>query len=125
MRRGDVASNVCYPQTEVDDERLTQALTYACVPQEKWHSVIDYDTAPLSGGQEQRLGWARLFYHHTPLVLIDEGTSALDQHTEQQVLSNLKTLVQRGAIVIMAAHRDAALAMCDRVVEILPESSRV
>ena len=118
LRAGDVASNVCYPHAEVDKERLTQALTYAYVPRDKWHSTIDYEHAKLSGGQEQRLGIARLFYHPAPLVLIDEGTSALDQHTEQQVLHNLKTLVQQGTIVIMAAHRRAALAMCDRIVEI-------
>ena len=123
LRAGDVASNVCYPHTEVDNARLKQALTYACVPQEKWHSTIDYDTAPLSGGQEQRLGLARLFYHPAPLVLIDEGTAALDQQTEQQVLHHLKTLTQRGTIVIMAAHRRAALAVCDRIVEISPVSS--
>ena len=118
LRAGDVASNVCYPHADTDNERLTQALTQACVPRDKWHSTIDYEHAKLSGGQEQRLGIARLFYHHTPLVLIDEGTSALDQHTEQQVLYNLKTLVQQGTIIIMAAHRPAALAVCDRIVEI-------
>ena len=123
LRAGDTASNVCYPHTEADSERLEQALTYACVPREKWQGVIDYEHAKLSGGQEQRLGIARLFYHHVPLVLIDEGTSALDQQTEQQVLHNLKTLVQRGTIVIMAAHRSAALAMCDQIVEIYPENS--
>lgn len=123
LRAGDVASNVCYPHAKADKARLEQALTYACVPQEKWHSSIDYEHAKLSGGQEQRLGIARLFYHHAPLVLIDEGTSALDQHTEQQVLHHLKFLVQRGTIVIMAAHRSAALDMCDRIVEISPQNS--
>ena len=123
LRAGNVASNVCYPHPEVDSERLTQALTYACVPQEKWHSSIDYEHAKLSGGQEQRLGMARLFYHQAPLVLIDEGTAALDQQTEQRVLHNIKALVQRGTIVIMAAHRRAALAVCDRIVEISPVSS--
>ena len=120
---GDVASNVCYPHAQADSDRLAQALTYACVPRAKWHSAIDFEHAQLSGGQEQRLGLARLFYHRAPLVLIDEGTSALDQHTEQQVLRNIKTLARQGAIVIMAAHRSAALAVCDRIVEIFPENS--
>ena len=123
LRAGDVAGNVCYPHAEADSERLVQALTSACVPQEKWQSIIDFEHAKLSGGQEQRLGIARLFYHPAPLVLIDEGTSALDQQTEQQVLSNIKALARQGTIVIMAAHRSAALAMCDRVVDIFPKNS--
>ena len=123
LRAGDTASNVCYPHADADSERLEQALTYACVPREKWQSAIDFEHAKLSGGQEQRLGIARLFYHHAPLALIDEGTSALDQQTEQRVLSNIKSLTQRGAIVIMAAHRSAALAVCDQIVEIYPENS--
>ncbi len=120
---GDVASNVCYPYPEPHAARLTQALLYACVPREKWATVIGFEQTQLSGGQEQRLGMARLFYHNAPLVLIDEGTSALDRHTEQQVLQNLKTLTRRGIIVIMAAHRRAALAKCDRVVELPPPYS--
>ncbi len=123
LRAGDVAGNVCYPHADADSERLEQALTYACVPREKWQSAIDFEHAKLSGGQEQRIGIARLFYHDAPLVLIDEGTSALDQQTEQQVLGNIKSLAQQGAIVIMAAHRSAALAMCDQIVEISPENS--
>ncbi len=120
LSAGNVASNVCYPHAEADRARLVQALTYACVPQEKWHSTIGFEQAKLSGGQEQRLGIARLFYHQAPLVLIDEGTSALDQHTEQQVLRHIKALTRRGTIVIMAAHRSAALARCDQIVEISP-----
>ena len=119
---GQVADNVCYPHVEVDSPRLEQALLYACMPRSKWHSAIDFEHAPLSGGQAQRLGIARLFYHHAPLLLIDEGTAALDQPTELRVLQNLHTLTQRGAIVIMAAHRPAALAACDRIVEITPEN---
>lgn len=118
LRAGTVADNVSYPDVAVDTRRLEQALLDACVPRAKWHSTIDFEHAPLSGGQAQRLGIARLFYHHAPLLLIDEGTSALDQQTEQQVLHNIKRLAQRGAIVIMSAHRAAALAHCDRIVEI-------
>jgi ABC-type multidrug transport system fused ATPase/permease subunit len=70
----------------------------------------------LSGGEAQRLQLARLYYHNSPFVLIDEGTSALDPITEQEVLATLRTQANKGACVIMIAHRKAAAQFADEVI---------
>jgi len=69
----------------------------------------------VSGGQAQRLQLARLAYHETPFVLIDEGTSALDPETERTVFRLVEDLAARGAGVIMIAHRLAATTIADEV----------
>jgi subfamily B ATP-binding cassette protein MsbA len=69
----------------------------------------------LSGGQAQRLQLARVAYHRSPVILIDEGTSALDPEMEKLVLSRIRKLADEGAVVVMIAHRLAAVEASDEV----------
>ncbi len=70
----------------------------------------------LSEGQVQRLAVARAVYSQAPVLLLDEATSALDAETEREMLANLRALPGRAAVLV--THREATLAVCDRVVEI-------
>lgn len=71
----------------------------------------------LSGGQRQRVAIARALYHQPDLLVIDEGTSALDTATEAEVMRTLQGL--RGTMtIIVATHREAVLDGCDQVVRI-------
>lgn len=58
----------------------------------------------LSGGQLQRLGLARALYTNPNILLIDEGTSALDAKSEHEITQSISAL--RGkTTVILIAHR--------------------
>ncbi|MDP2107341.1 MAG: ABC transporter ATP-binding protein, partial [Desulfobulbaceae bacterium] len=63
----------------------------------------------LSGGQRQRISLARALLTKAPVLIIDDGLSAIDAGTEQQVLAAIMEYA-RSAIVIMASHRLAQLA---------------
>jgi ABC-type multidrug transport system fused ATPase/permease subunit len=69
----------------------------------------------LSGGQLQRLQLARLVYHHAPFVLVDEGTSALDPELEKVILDFVRDLARKGTVVLMIAHRRAAVDVSDEL----------
>ena len=68
----------------------------------------------LSGGQRQRIGIARALYRDASLLILDEATNALDEATEAEVLQSIAAL-PRNLTIVMATHRQAALASCDRV----------
>ncbi|MDP9421290.1 MAG: ATP-binding cassette domain-containing protein, partial [Pseudomonadota bacterium] len=65
----------------------------------------------LSGGQKQRVLLARALYRAPQLLVMDEGTSHLDNDIEQRILSLLEQLkITR----IVIAHRSAAIASADK-----------
>jgi len=69
----------------------------------------------LSGGERQRIGIARAIYSHPELLIIDEGTSALDTISEKQILSNLKEHLDN-PITILSTHRINSIINADAVV---------
>lgn len=73
----------------------------------------------LSGGQQQRVAIARALLHQPLLILADEPTGNLDEHTGDQVLRLLVALTrQQGRTLIMATHNAAIAAQADRVLRV-------
>ena len=69
----------------------------------------------VSGGQRQAIALARALLHGGHMIVMDEPTSSMDQRTEEQVISNLRTALQ-GKTVIVITHRASLLALVDRLV---------
>lgn len=79
-------------------------------------TILGESGAGLSEGQAQRLAIARAILGGSPILLLDECTSALDETTEQKVLQRLKELPGRTCIAV--THRSAAAALCDWRLEV-------
>ena len=58
----------------------------------------------LSGGEKQRLAFARLFLHNPDVVVLDEATSALDAKSQDKMME-LVTKELSGATLVSVAHR--------------------
>jgi ABC-type multidrug transport system fused ATPase/permease subunit len=69
----------------------------------------------LSGGQKQRLAIARALLRDTPLLILDEATSNLDQHSEALVRAGLETLMA-GRTSLVIAHRMATVRHAHRII---------
>jgi lipoprotein-releasing system ATP-binding protein len=73
----------------------------------------------LSGGQQQRVAIARALANEPKILLADEPTGNLDEHTAQDILSLFFTLSQeQGLSVVMATHNIELRRKFDRVVSL-------
>ena len=121
--RGTIREVVSFaaPEAARKEERLTRALQIACA--EEFVAELDQGADTLLGergtglseGQMQRLAIARAVFSGSPVLLLDEVTSALDGETERRLLENLRRLTDRTVVIV--THRPAALSICDRVLE--------
>ena len=100
-----IRENILLAKPNATQEEIDFACKKACiydVIKDKFNHIIGKDIN-LSGGETQRIAIARAFLKkESPILLIDEGTSALDVETQKKVLANLKLL---GKTTIIVAHR--------------------
>lgn len=74
-------------------------------------------TGLLSGGQRQRLSLARALVRQPRVLVIDEGTSAIDTNTEDKIRIMLaEEHAQRGMTTILIAHRLSTVEHADTIV---------
>jgi ATP-binding cassette, subfamily B, bacterial PglK len=109
------------PDTRIDDDRLWEAIRLAqladfveSLPDGLETHVGEHGTR-LSGGQRQRVAIARALYIDPPVLIFDEGTSALDNITEAELVRTLDRLSSDRTIIIVA-HRLSTIRDTDNVI---------
>ena len=80
-----------------------------------YQTMIGERGIKLSGGQRQRLALARALLCNRDILLIDDGLSAVDVTTEQEVFDGLKRYF-KGKTVIIVSNRTKLLSMTDRII---------
>ncbi len=81
---------------------------------EKYNSMVKNSGDNLSGGQKQRIAIARAFFKNSPVLILDEPTSAQDVASETKVLDGINKLMQ-GKTVLMVTHKHSLLAQVDKI----------
>jgi ABC-type multidrug transport system fused ATPase/permease subunit len=106
---------------EIDEGRLVRAVERAQLADfvatlpDGLDTLVGERGVRLSGGQRQRVAVARALYREPPVIILDEGTSALDTATETALIRALDTIAP-GRTLIAVAHRISTLRGADRIV---------
>jgi len=116
----DALENVILPQLIADVapdvalDRATYLLTQLGLSERLHHRP-----SKLSGGEQQRVAVARALANRPKLVLADEPTGNLDEHTADIVLGEFMALVREvGSSAIVATHNERLAAKMDRIVRL-------
>ena len=86
-----------------------------------YDTVIGERGVGLSGGQKQRISIARALAKKTPVLILDDSTSALDMETEREIQQKLKTI--EGVTKIIIGHRISSVKDADEI--LIMENGRI
>ncbi|MCA3369249.1 MAG: ABC transporter ATP-binding protein/permease [Roseomonas sp.] len=114
---GTLKRAVCYPE---DEARFTDAQVVAALGEAGLDHLAprlaDSDSwgQRLSGGEQQRLSFARAFLLRPDWLFLDEATASLDPEAEDALHENLQRILP-GVTMLSIAHRPAVARFHDRV----------
>ena len=118
-----IRENLLLAKPNATDAELNDACQKACILEfvntlpEGYNTLIGERGVKLSGGQRQRIVLARLFLRDVNVFIFDEATSSLDQYSENIIHEAIKT-IGRDKTIIVIAHRESSIALCDKRVHI-------
>jgi putative ATP-binding cassette transporter len=124
---GTLKDALCYPDPA--DQAADSACRAALEACGLWHLAKRLNETAnwslvLSGGEQQRLGFARALVYRPDWLFLDEATSALDEPAERHMYELLRERLPR-ATVVSIAHRSAVAAFHDRQITVDPAGQRV
>lgn len=94
--------------------KMAQATEFIEKMEDQYETVIGERGVGLSGGQKQRISIARAISKQSPILVMDDSTSALDMETEREIQTMLKTITDSSKIII--AHRISAVRNADEII---------
>ena len=115
-----IADNIRYGRPEASDDEIVAAAHavglqefVASLP-DAYNTIVSERGTSLSGGQRQRIALARALIRRTPILLLDEPTTGLDDAARHHVIATLRAL--RGATIVIATHDDEVAHEADQVI---------
>ena len=80
-------------------------------------TIVGEKGSLVSGGQKQRIAIARALYSNREILIIDEGTNALDDETEKKIIFNILNLLTDKTL-IFTTHKNNIKKYFDKAIEI-------
>jgi ATP-binding cassette, subfamily B, bacterial len=117
---GSVAENIAYGRPDASRAEIIEAARAAMAHDfiiglpEGYETAIGERGCRLSGGERQRLAIARAFLRGSPILILDEPTSAVDVRTELDIMRAAADLA-RGRTTFVIAHRLSTVRDCDLI----------
>jgi len=116
-----IMENIKFFDADITDEQALEAARLAGIYDNimefpnKFETEIGERGITLSGGQKQRIGIARAIAKNPDIIILDDSLSAVDTETEEEIVANLKQILE-GKTGIIVAHRISAIKHADLII---------
>lgn len=116
-----IDSNIAYAKPEIEKEQVIEAAMHAQAHgfiqrlDEGYETIVGERGLGISGGQKQRVSIARALLKDSPVLVLDDSTSALDVNTEKRLLRDIKENYPEKTLLI-SAHRLSSVIDCDEII---------
>ena len=128
LLRETVWNNIAYGRPQASHQQILAAAEAAGVTsfvgqlEDGFETMVSERGTTLSGGQKQCIAIARALLRNTPIILMDEPTSSMDQETERIVFAGLRALMH-GRTTITIAHRPSTIEHA-RIVAVMDDADQ-
>jgi PrtD family type I secretion system ABC transporter len=118
---GSVAQNICRFDPDAKSDKIIAAAKEAGVHdmiikmRDGYNTQVGEQGTALSAGQAQRVALARALYGDPFLIVLDEPNSNLDTEGDEALSRAVRAARERGAIVIVVAHRPIGIEAVDQI----------
>ncbi len=112
-----ITNNISYGLREISKERVIEVSKIAHFNKDVESFPKEYETImgergiTLSGGQKQRASLARALAIDPKILILDDSFSAVDTHTEEEILQSLKQFMKNRTSIIIS-HRVSTVKGC-------------
>jgi len=116
-----VYGNLSYGLRETDKQRVEEVSRIANFDKDVQSFPNGYDTVvgergiTFSGGQKQRASLARALATNPKILILDDSFSAVDTHTEEEILKNLKEFMKNRTSILIS-HRISTVKDADKII---------
>jgi ATP-binding cassette subfamily B protein len=118
---GTIKENILYGRPDASDEDAVKAAEMACIADfieslpNKYETIVGERGMRLSGGQKQRISIARSLLRGSPVLILDEATSAVDTETEQEIQKAIQQIAGSCTLIVIA-HRLSTVKRADCII---------
>ncbi|MBK9097677.1 MAG: ABC transporter ATP-binding protein [bacterium] len=116
-----VINNITYGLRDNDNKRVPEAASIAqfdgdvqTFPQ-KYETIVGERGITFSGGQKQRASLARALAIDPKILILDDSFSAVDTHTEEEILKRIKEFMKSRTTIIIS-HRISTVKDADNII---------
>lgn len=116
-----VYGNISYGLREINNKRVEEVSRIANFDKDVetfpngYNTVVGERGITFSGGQKQRASLARALAVDPKILILDDSFSAVDTHTEEEILKNLKAFMKNRTSIIIS-HRISTVKDADNIV---------
>jgi ATP-binding cassette subfamily B protein len=117
---GTVRDNIAYGRPDAGDDqvvaaaRVAEAHDFILALRDGYDTIVGERGQKLSGGQRQRISIARAVLSGSPVLVLDEATSAVDNETEAAIQRSLEVISQDRTTIVIA-HRLSTIRHADQI----------
>jgi len=116
-----IEKNISFSNDSVNFEKVIEAAKSASLYKdvknfpEQFNTIVGERGITLSGGQKQRTSIARAIYKNPKILILDDSLSAVDTHTEEEILNELKKIMKDRTSIIIS-HRISSIKNANNII---------